>query len=80
MSGAGNNNTTPIEDDPNSCIPGPLRDFVFDLYQCTRNASNADEQAVLYKETFRDLSSKVNETQKNICLRVYISNFLSKTL
>lgn len=58
MSGAGNNNTTPIEDDPNSCIPGPLRDFVFDLYQCTRTACNADEQAVLYKETFRDLSSK----------------------
>ena len=63
MSGA----TAPVEDDPNSCIPGPLRDFVFDLYQSTRHSCNVDEQSVLYKETFRDLSSKVitNEIEIN---------------
>jgi len=58
MSGGNNNASTPVDDDPNSCIPGPLRDFVFDLYQSTRHSCNADEQSVLYKETFRDLSSK----------------------
>lgn len=49
---------TAAVDDPNSCIPGPLRDFVFDLHQSTRNSFNAAEQTLLYHGTFRDLSTK----------------------
>jgi len=55
MSGGGN---ATAGDDPNSCIPGPLKDFVFDLYQSTRHAYDADEQSVLYSGTFRDLTAK----------------------
>jgi len=45
-------------EDPDSCIPAPVKDFVFDLHDSARRSQNASEQAPLYSGTFRELSSK----------------------
>lgn len=45
-------------DDPDSCIPAPVKDFVFDLHDTARRSHIAAEQAPLYSGTFRELSSK----------------------
>lgn len=45
-------------DDPDSCIPAPVKDFVFDLHDTARRSHVAADQAALYSGTFRELSSK----------------------
>lgn len=45
-------------DDPDSCIPAPVKDFVFDLHDSARRSQNSSDQAPLYSGTFRELSSK----------------------
>jgi len=44
--------------DPDSCIPGPLKDFVFDLHDCVCRSQIHSEQATLYSGTFRELTAK----------------------
>eukprot|EP00560_Eucampia_antarctica_P005962 CAMPEP_0197824192 /NCGR_PEP_ID=MMETSP1437-20131217/1487_1 /TAXON_ID=49252 ORGANISM="Eucampia antarctica, Strain CCMP1452" /NCGR_SAMPLE_ID=MMETSP1437 /ASSEMBLY_ACC=CAM_ASM_001096 /LENGTH=550 /DNA_ID=CAMNT_0043423735 /DNA_START=74 /DNA_END=1726 /DNA_ORIENTATION=+ len=44
--------------DPDSCIPGPLKDFVFDLHDCVCTSQIHSEQVTLYSGTFRELTSK----------------------
>lgn len=45
-------------EDPDSCIPAPLKDFVFDLHDTARRSHIEAEQNTLYTGTFRELSSK----------------------
>mmetsp|Transcript_5333 Transcript_5333/g.7771 ORF Transcript_5333/g.7771 Transcript_5333/m.7771 type:complete len:562 (+) Transcript_5333:230-1915(+) len=47
-----------MSSDPDSCIPGPLKDFVFDLHDSVRNSQIPSEQTALYTGTFRDLTAK----------------------
>ena len=45
--------------DPNdACLPGPLKDFVFDLHDSARRSHLPAEQAALYRDTFADLTKK----------------------
>lgn len=44
--------------DPDSCIPGPLKDFVFDLHDCVCRSQIHSEQVTLYNGTFRELTAK----------------------
>ena len=48
-----------VGDDPDSCIPAPLKDFVFDLHDSARRSQLPAEQGTLYSGVFRDLSAKV---------------------
>ena len=48
-----------MSSDPDSCIPGPLKDFVFDLHDSVCTSQIHSEQLTLYNGTFRELSSKV---------------------
>ena len=48
-----------MRDDPDACLPAPVKDFVFDLHDSARRSMIQSEQEVLYKNTFRDLSQKV---------------------
>lgn len=48
-----------MSDDPDACLPAPLKDFVFDLHDSARRSMIDSEQGVLYNDTFRDLSQKV---------------------
>jgi hypothetical protein len=45
--------------DPDSCLPTPVKNFVFDLHDTSFRSQILSEQAALYNGTFRDLSSKV---------------------
>jgi len=47
-----------VGDDPDSCIPAPLKDFVFDLHDSARRSQDAAEQSSLYTGVFRELSTK----------------------
>jgi len=47
-----------MSSDPDSCIPTPLKDFVFDLHDSVRNSHIPSEQNTLYTGTFRSLTSK----------------------
>ena len=51
--------TAAMRDDPDACLPAPVKDFVFDLHDSARRSMIQSEQEVLYKDTFRDLSQKV---------------------
>ena len=45
--------------DPNdACLPGPLKDFVFDLHDSARRSHLPAEQSTLYRDTFADLTKK----------------------
>jgi len=48
-----------VGDDPDSCLPAPLKDFVFDLHDSARRSQVPAEQTPLYTGVFRDLSNKV---------------------
>ena len=54
-----NTNKQKMADDPDACLPAPLKDFVFDLHDSARRSMIETEQASLYSGTFRELSSKV---------------------
>jgi len=43
------------------CLPGPLKDFIFDLHDSVRTSQIPTEQLTLYTGTFRDLTSKYFE-------------------
>lgn len=47
-----------VGDDPDSCIPAPLKDFVFDLHDSARRSQVASEQSAQYNGQFTDLSNK----------------------
>ena len=48
--------------DPNdACLPGHVKDFVFDLHDSARRSHLPAEQAVLYRDTFADLTKKYFE-------------------
>ena len=47
--------------DPDSCLPQPVKNFVFDLHDSAFRSLLVSEQASLYNGTFRDLSSKVRD-------------------
>merc|ERR1719223_1614176 len=47
-----------MSDDPDACLPAPLKDFVFDLHDSARRSMLENEQGALYSGTFRELSSK----------------------
>jgi len=47
-----------MSNDPDACLPGPLKDFVFDLHDSARRSMMPAEQVALYTGTFRELSSK----------------------
>jgi hypothetical protein len=55
--------------DPDSCLPAPVKNFVFDLHDSAFRSLLVSEQSVLYNGTFRDLSSKV-------CLFVFLMGCL----
>jgi hypothetical protein len=42
-------------------LPGPLKDFIFDLHDSVRTSQIPSEQLVLYTASFRSLTSKVSE-------------------
>ncbi len=50
---------TTMSADPDSCLPTPVKNFVFDLHDTSFRSQILSEQAALYNGTFRDLSSKV---------------------
>ena len=64
--------------DPDACIPGPLKDFVFDLHDSVCSSQIHSEQVTLYSGTFRELSSKVCWTfgGKNSMECYFIEGFL----
>jgi len=45
------------------CLPGPLKDFIFDLHDSVsvRTSQIPAEQLTLYTGSFRDLTSKVSQ-------------------
>jgi translation initiation factor 3 subunit L len=43
------------------CLPGPLKDFIFDLHDSVRTSQMPAEQLTLYTGSFRDLTSKYFE-------------------
>ena len=45
-------------DNPDSCIPTPLKDFVFDLHDSVRVSQIPSEQQALYSGSFRELTAK----------------------
>jgi hypothetical protein len=47
--------------DPDSCLPGPLKDFVFDLHDTARRSQLPIEQGTLYNGTFREITAKVRD-------------------
>mmetsp|Transcript_32948 Transcript_32948/g.48326 ORF Transcript_32948/g.48326 Transcript_32948/m.48326 type:complete len:521 (+) Transcript_32948:71-1633(+) len=47
-----------MSSDPDACLPGPLRDFVFDLHDSCRRSQIASEQTVFYIGTFREITAK----------------------
>ena len=42
------------------CLPGPLKDFIFDLHDSVRTSQIPAEQLTLYTGSFRELTSKVS--------------------
>lgn len=47
-----------MSSDPDSCIPAPLKDFVFDLSDSVLTSQIPTEQLALYNGTFRELTAK----------------------
>jgi hypothetical protein len=43
------------------CLPGPLKDFIFDLHDSVRTSQIPAEQLALYTGSFRELTSKVSD-------------------
>lgn len=47
-----------VSDDPDSCIPAPLKDFIFDLHDSVTLSHIPSEQNSLYHGLFRELTAK----------------------